>query len=96
MNFRNFLKNPTAYFCRIPLSIFGIYFDLFINKYRTDDCSFVIPKKYTSLYERGKAFMFGYEAPERMLIKKYLPRNASVLEMGGCIGIVSCVINKII
>jgi FkbM family methyltransferase len=94
MNIRNFIKNPQAYFKRIPLSLVGLYFDLCIRKYKADNCVFYIPKKHTSLYERGFSWLHGYEKPERLLISKYLPADSTVLELGGCIGVVSCIINK--
>ncbi len=38
----------------------------------------------------------GYEKHERKLIKKYLDKNDSVLELGACIGVVALTINKIL
>jgi FkbM family methyltransferase len=38
--------------------------------------------------------LYGYEKPERLLISKYLPVDSRVMELGGCIGVVSCIINK--
>ena len=49
-----------------------------------------------SLYEYG-AFSFGvYEYHERKLIKEFLSPDSIVLELGGCIGVVSTTINKIL
>ena len=35
-----------------------------------------------------------YEAPERRAIRRFLPADAKVLELGGCLGVVSALINR--
>jgi hypothetical protein len=37
-----------------------------------------------------------FELPERKLIRKYMPKEAKVLELGGYIGTTACLINSII
>ncbi len=88
------LKNPGAYAARIPLSLAGLFHDWCIRKHKAFGCSFVMPKKHTSHYERGAAWLRGYETPECVLVRKFMPPDASVLELGACIGVVSCVLNK--
>lgn len=45
---------------------------------------------------RGKFTADSYELPGRVLAKRYLSPMATVLELGGCIGVVSCVINRVL
>jgi FkbM family methyltransferase len=73
----------------------GLYFDLALGcRYRTDGMTFEIPKDQTTREMRGRFAVDTYELPERRLVKEHLPRSATVLEMGGCIGVVSCTINR--
>ncbi len=37
-----------------------------------------------------------YEAPERIAVRKYIRPTWGVVEFGGCIGVVSCVTNKLL
>lgn len=88
------LSNPSVYFKRLPVFLAGIFFDAFVKKYHFKNCSFKFPKEFTSVYDRGRAWIFGYETPECVLAQEYLPSNAHLLELGACIGVVSCVTNK--
>jgi FkbM family methyltransferase len=74
----------------------GLYFDVFLGRYRTEGMTFEIPKEHTDLAMRGKFTADTYELPERVLAKHYLPPTAAVLELGGCIGVVACVINHVL
>jgi len=46
--------------------------------------------------ELGYSILGTYEKNERFLVKKYVKPNDRVLEMGACIGVVSCTINRIL
>jgi FkbM family methyltransferase len=72
----------------------GAYFDICLGRYRTEGMTFEVPKDHTDLAMRGKFAVDTYELPERVLVKRCLPSTASVLELGGCIGVVSCVLNR--
>jgi len=37
-----------------------------------------------------------YEAPERSAVRKYIQPNWGVVELGACIGVISCVTNKLL
>jgi FkbM family methyltransferase len=74
----------------------GLYFDVFLRRYRTEGMTFEIPKEHTDLAMRGKFTVDTYELPERVLAKRHLPRTATILELGGCIGVVACVINHLL
>jgi hypothetical protein len=74
----------------------GGYFDLWCKRYRTEGLSFEIPREQTTRAMRGRFAFDTYELPERELIRKYLPSNARVLELGGGIGVVSCLTNSLL
>lgn len=61
-----------------------------------EKCEIEVPKELTTRTYRG-CFMTGdYEAEEISLIKRYLKPDDRVLELGACIGAVSCVTNKLL
>ena len=74
----------------------GCYFDLSGSMYRTEGLAFQIPREHSTRAMRGRFAVDTYELPERQLVRKYLPREARVLELGGCIGVVSCLINSLL
>ncbi len=76
--------------------LLGLIFDLKGGRFRADGCVFAIPKDITSLEFRACFLTKTYEADERMLIQKHLLPEDSVLELGACLGIVSCVTNKLL
>jgi FkbM family methyltransferase len=92
--FKKILKNPKAYARRVPLSLAGLFHDCFIQRHNAIECQFIMPRQHTSLYERGTAWLQGYEIPECSLVREFMPPNSTVLELGACIGVVSCVLNK--
>ena len=74
----------------------GVIFDWFIRRFRADGCEFEIPRSITSTAYRGEFLKKGYEGEERRLVQKFVRSDDSVLEIGGCLGIVSCVTNKLL
>lgn len=74
----------------------GLLFDLFVREYRVDDLKFVVPMDLTTRQFRSRFFFRNYEHEEQSLIKRYLAADATVLELGACIGIVSCITNKLL
>ncbi|MEO6034319.1 MAG: FkbM family methyltransferase [Verrucomicrobiota bacterium] len=85
-NFQNKIISPVK----------GIIFDLFVRRFRADGCQFEIPRQLTSRTYRSCFLGNSYEAEERELIRKFIRGDDRVLEIGGCLGIVSCVTNKLI
>jgi FkbM family methyltransferase len=80
---------------RVTLPAQGLMFDLFCRgQFKTDGCSFEIPKNLTTIRLRGSCFDNTYENPERTLVHKFIRTEDSVLELGACLGIVSCTTNK--
>jgi FkbM family methyltransferase len=74
----------------------GLAFDLFIRRFHADGCVFEIPHGITSIGYRSCFLKGDYEVEERDLIKKFIRPADAVLELGACLGIVSCVTNKIL
>lgn len=74
----------------------GVIFDCFIRRFRADGCEFEIPRGLTSTAYRAGFLKKDYEAEERELVRKFIRSEDSVLEVGACMGIVSCVTNKLL
>ena len=74
----------------------GVIFDLFVRRFRADGCEFEIPRQLTSKTYRACFLGQSYEAEERELIRKFIRSDDSVLEVGACLGIVSCVTNRLL
>jgi FkbM family methyltransferase len=74
----------------------GLLFDLSGGRFRTDGCVFEIPRHLTTLGYRASFWSNTYEAEERQLIRQFLKPSDQVLELGACLGIVSCVTNRLL
>jgi FkbM family methyltransferase len=80
-------------FFRNKHNLFGV----FVNKRKKinlEGFEFNIPH-YSPLYFFGEKLK-SYELSERTMVKKYVEKTDSVLELGGCLGIISCFTNKIL
>jgi FkbM family methyltransferase len=73
----------------------GQYFDKFHTYYKTDGLKFAVPAG-TSHRIKCRFVWDYYEQEERILLRKHLPRDAKVLELGACMGVISCVTNKLL
>jgi len=76
--------------------IVGLLYSILNNVYKTDGCRFYYPKNITSLGFRSRFFFDIYEIEERELIKKYISEGDRILELGGCIGVVSYIANRLL
>jgi FkbM family methyltransferase len=85
-NFRTYVLYP----------FLGLLFDLKGGRFKADGCVFVIPKDITSLEFRAVFLLGTHEGDERMLLRKYVLPDDGVLELGACLGIVSCITNKLL
>jgi len=74
----------------------GAAFDISGGYFQADGCTFSIPKDQTSRTYRSCFLDGSYEAEERALIREFVRPLDKVLELGACLGIVSCVTNKIL
>jgi len=76
--------------------LYGLIFDLKGGCFKADGCRFVIPRDITSVRYRSCFLKGDYEAEERELIRAFVRPQDTVLELGACLGIVSCVTNHIL
>ncbi len=96
------LKYPKLY--SIIFNLYGLLryphfflvgFLLKLNRSRISfgDLIFSVPRENTSIFFLGSFYFHGSEEDDILAIDKYLNKNAKVLELGGCIGFVSCYLN---
>jgi len=72
----------------------GLYFTLKNQFYQIDGCSFEYPKHLVTLGFRSRFYFRNYEREEREFVTRFIEKNDRVLELGACLGIVSCLTNK--
>jgi FkbM family methyltransferase len=61
---------------------------------RLDGCKFTLDEKLLPANVVDLLLENNYEAPEREALKKHLDPELPVIELGGCLGIVSCLTNR--
>lgn len=76
--------------------IAGIYFSYFVKVYKRNGISIDIPFELTNFKFRGRFVFNTYEVEEAKYLSKYLSPEATVIELGSCLGFVSCLTNKIL
>lgn len=64
------------------------------NKARLDGVTIYLDEDCISTKMKSRFFKRTYECPERYLIRRYLPINLPVIDLGACIGVTSCIINR--
>jgi FkbM family methyltransferase len=74
----------------------GLMFDLKGARLRVGGCTFVIPKDVTSRAWRACFMGDGYEYHERALIRRLVQPDDRVIELGACLGVVSCLTNQLL
>jgi FkbM family methyltransferase len=80
---------------RLYYNACGLALDWFVRKLRLDGCEFEIPRDLTGREDRGR-MLTKNEPEERELVRKFIRPDDGVLEIGACLGIVSCVTNKML
>ena len=76
------------------LEVAGFLFDMLGMRYRDQGCVFEIPKQISSRRFRGRFLLKTHEWKEVRAVKKYLPADAKVLELGGGLGILAAIVNR--
>jgi len=61
---------------------------------RLDACKFSIAKDYVPANVVDLLLSHLYEAPERRALKEFLDPELPVVELGACIGVISCITNR--
>ena len=75
----------------------GVLFDMSGGVFRADGCRFYIPRKMSTIGWRGVCCWLGeYEADERQLVRQFVRPEDRVIELGACLGVVSCVTNQLL
>jgi FkbM family methyltransferase len=72
----------------------GMLFDLLERSYRVSGMQFEIPKGLTTRSFRARFLWDQYEIAERYLVDRYVQENDRILDLGGCLGVVSCLANR--
>jgi FkbM family methyltransferase len=72
----------------------GFLFDLFERRYSIGNCSIDVPRDLTDRAFRSRFFFRVYETEEVDFVQDYVQPDDVVLEVGGCLGVVSCVTNQ--
>jgi FkbM family methyltransferase len=76
--------------------LLGLLFDLKGARFHADGCTFAIPKDVTTRSFRACFLLGAHEIDERILLKRYVRPEDRVVELGACLGIVSCLTNKLL
>jgi len=84
-----FLRNPGLYLA-------GIYFTLFKKVFAKNGITIHVPFQLTDVPFRGRFMQNKYEKEEATHLSQYISPNDSVLELGSCLGYVSCLTNKLL
>ena len=74
----------------------GAIFDLRGGKFCTDGCEFIIPKDQTPRAYRSSFLSNNYEVEDLEVVRACILPADRVIELGGCMGVVSCTTNKIL
>lgn len=96
MTFQSLRKEFNLLKFNTKLYLAGTYFTLFEKTYKVNGLDLVIPFDLTDIKFRGQFPIDFYEKQERRYLKQYLPKNATVLELGACLGVVSCITNRLL
>lgn len=83
-------------FRKLKLKISGIIFTNFIKVFKKNGVKIHVPFELTDTEFRGRFLLNSYEKEEAKYLSKFLPSSAQILELGSCLGFISCLSNKII
>lgn len=78
------------------LFLAGVYFTYFKKVFKNDGLTIHVPFHLTDFKFRGRFVLGTYEEEESRYLKEYLSPDAKVLELGSCLGYVSCLTNKLL
>ncbi|WP_297763965.1 FkbM family methyltransferase [uncultured Muriicola sp.] len=81
---------------KLRLFVGGFYFTHFKKVYKKNNLVIHIPYDLTDYVFRGRFVYNSYEEEEARYLSQYLPPKARVLELGACLGYVSCLTNQLL
>jgi len=76
--------------------LFGVLWSILRRKYRTEGMSFSVPRYAYPMSCRASFYFDTYELGERELTKRLLSKGDQVLELGGGMGVMACLIDSLI
>ena len=76
--------------------LFGKWVELTGNRFKIDDLVFGLDHPTIRTASKSQFLFNLYEQPEIALVKKYVQPDIPIIELGGCIGVVSCVANRLL
>lgn len=71
----------------------GIYFTFFKKVFKQNGIKIIVPMELTDYKFRGRFVLGGYEREEATYLSQYLQPQDTILELGACLGYVSCLSN---
>ena len=74
----------------------GVLVGLTGNVVRIDSCTFLVGHPAITTASKSVFLLGGYERAERDILSVYLDRSSPVIELGGSVGVVACVTNKLL
>lgn len=74
----------------------GAIFDLRGGRFNIGGCTFIIPKDQTSREYRSSFLSDRYEVEDLEVVRASIRPTDRVIELGACLGVVSCITNKIL
>src|SRR5947209_7788184 len=80
----------------IVLPSLGALFDQRGGRFHTDGCTIEIPKNPATRPIRYRFLLHTYESRELRMVRRFIHQDDSVLELGACLGVVSCVTNRML
>lgn len=74
----------------------GLYFTFFVKRFRKNGLVIHVPYHMTDFEFRGRFIFNAYEKEEAKYLAIHLDPKAKILELGSCLGYISCLTNKLI
>lgn len=90
----NFLFAKTGWFR--DSWILGRLVEILGNTVSVDGCHFNVSSPIIQTVRKSRFVLGRYERKERRAVHDFLDRSLPVIELGACIGVVSCITNKIL
>lgn len=94
-----FTKYPNFYismFKKLKMFLGGVYFTHFNKVYKRNNLVIHVPFDKTDYVFRGRFTFNSYEREEVRYLAKHLHPDSKVLELGACLGYVSCLTNRLL
>ena len=91
---RNPLARAASAAGRLSRFALGRYVEVMGNRMRVEGLTLSLDSPAIETSQKGELYFGHHELEERRLVKKWLPKDLPVVEFGGGLGLVSCLINR--